>query len=462
MNIQQLREHVERFIAQPAEQMGRWARFLRGQVMLWRYCARRLYEHNVAVMAAALSYRTIFAMIPVMVLALLIARSLGALEDGRQSLQQFLKASGFNQIVAVQEEARPGERPSGEPATESTARSINVAEEIEKIVLRVENKLTFARIGPVGGLLLIWTAVSLMTSMESALNRIFGAFRGRSLVRRLLLYWSALTLGPVLLAAASYLGGLSIEAFQRIGGPSRLLLALIGWVGPALVTVLVIAALYKLVPNTRVSFRSAIGGAAVATVLWLVAKWAFALYVDRLVLKGNLYGLLGVLPLFLLWLYCSWLIFLFGAELAHTAANLTEIETAEQAMRLTLGPSDLLAAALVVAHFYAAGRGPVPLDEVVSHLKLPPGATRNLLDRLEDAGVLATVEQGSQTHYLPAQPPERIAVQKILEIADPAGAADAPRHHDGFVGRALADMHARTRQATGSMTLATLLENLDA
>lgn len=80
--------------------------------------------------------------------------------------------------------------------------------------------------------------------------------------------------------------------------------------------------------------------------LWLVAKWGFAIYVTKLVGTGNLYGALGLLPLFLIWLNLSWLLFLFGAELANAAANLDTMNLEEQAGRTMLGPSDVLAAAV--------------------------------------------------------------------------------------------------------------------
>ncbi len=455
MKIKGLREKIERYIGQPVEQMGRGARFLRGQVMLWTHCAKRLHEHDVMVLAAALAYRTIFAMIPVMVLALLFAQTLGVVEDGKQSLQQFLHASGFDQIVAVHREEAPDDANDDEPV----ARQINVAEQIELVVDRVQDKLTFARIGPVGGLVLIWTASMLMASMESALNRIFAAPHGRSPVHRILVYWSGMTLGPVLLAAASYLGRQSFAAFERIGGAFGILLVLVGWLSPTLMTILVVAAVYKLLPNKRVSFRLAIGGATVATLIWVIAREAFALYVDRLVLQGNIYGVLGVLPLFFLWLYCSWLIFLFGAELAHTAAHLKELERAEQELDIVLGPSDMLAAALTVTEAYLAGQGPISLEEVSEKLGIPSGAVQDLLDRLVDKELLVTVDQeSSHTHYVPARPPDRISVQSVLDIADPAAMPDSPRIQNGSVGRALADVLGRTQAALDSMTLATILD----
>jgi membrane protein len=455
------RERWEQFITKPDETLGRSARLVGFQLALWRFCARRLREHDVMGMSAALCYRTIFTMIPILVLGLLTAKSLGTLEDSKKSLRKFLEASGFAQIAAVQEGERGAATqpdPTTAPGTaEASRKVINVADEIENVVTGVETKLTFARIGPVGGVLLIWTAVGLLSALESSLNRIFGAARSRSVARRLLLYWSALTLGPVTLAAASYMGEKMIALFGHTPGVSWLLVAA-GRVGPIVVGVLMIAALYKLLPNTAVRWRSALGGAAVATVLWLVAKWGFAYYVERLVLKGNLYGVLGVLPLFLLWLYYSWLILLFGAELAHTAVNLESMRRMEIAERTVLGPSDVLAAGVAVAQAYESGRGAVRLDEIAERLRLPPTNVQALLERLVAAGYVCTIEDPAVPRYLPARPSAQIPVLALLDLGDPRAVPGAPGRPEPELAAAVAKAQARLREAITGTTLHDVLQ----
>ena len=156
-------------------------------------------------------------------------------------------------------------------------------------------------------------------------------------------------------------------------------LATVGWVGPIVVEIAFLAAVYKLMPNTQVKFNAAVGGAVVAVPLWLIAKWAFGLYVFHLVGRGSLYGTLGLLPLFLLWLNLSWLLFLFGATLAHTAANLAEMQADEESERSVLTPSVLLAATAAVARPYLARSGPVALDDVAARLRLTSAAAERLL-----------------------------------------------------------------------------------
>lgn len=462
---ERLKKRIEHLLQQPGEELGRWARIVRFQIELWRFCIRRLKQHDVMTMGAALSFRSIFALIPILVLGLLVAKALGVLEDRETSLREFLEASGFAQISLVQEEgavpppaaAEAGvtaTNESGEPAEQVTV--VNVADEIEKVVANVERRLTFARIGPVGGLVLIWTAVGLLANIEECLNRIFGAGRRRSLLRRLLLYWSAMTLGPILLAAAIYLGRQASQSFAWVPGLSTLMNVL-GGLGPLIVGIIVLAVLYRMLPNTTVRFQSAVMGATIAVLLWLVAKWAFALYVNRLVLQGNLYGVIGVLPLFMLWVYYIWLIFLFGAELAHTAVNLSQMELAERAAETIVGPTDVLAATLAVAQRYEAGHGPAPLEDIIAQVNLPGATVQHLLDQLDQAGLVCPLEDAASVVYVPARPAEHLAVTSILAVTDPRSRPDHETAFGPEIAPAITRLHQRRQQAFGALTLADLL-----
>jgi len=458
MNTTIVKRYVERLFARPGEELGRFASFLLFQVDLWRLCVRRLRQNNVMAMSAALSFRTIFAMIPVLVLALLILKSLGALEDSRRSLRNVLDASGFSQIIAVPES---DVKADGAPVPlTQPARVINVADRIEEVVAEVNSKLTFNRIGPIGGALLIWTALTLLTTMESSLNRIFGAAGDRGTVRRILLYWSIMTLGPLALSAAGYLGRRVIDTFQSVHG-TPWALAAIGWLGPVVVGVFVLSMVYALMPNTQVRFRAALGGAVVAVPLWMLAKWGFALYVRHLVVKGNLYGLLGLLPLFLLWLNVSWSIFLFGAQLAYALANLSRIQMAERVERMAFSASDLLAVAVATAQHYMTGKGPIPTSAIASVVNRSGEMARALADRLAAAGILLAVGDEGATGYLLRKPPDKLNVIDILEAGNRADGTPEAGVYDRGVAAAVATVQARTRASLAGLTLADLLAGTD-
>lgn len=432
---------------------GRVIRFIRFQLQLWRYCARRLRENNVAAMSAALSFQTIFTLVPVLALTFLMLKSLGALENGKRSLRQVLEASGLSQIVAVQEGESPATQPDA-TATAPAGKLINVADEIETAVTRIESKLTFERIGPIGAILLIWTALGLLTNMERSLNRVFEAPRSRALARRLLLYWSVLTLLPVAFVAATYLAQTTAVRFQHVPVLSWVF-AGAGLFGSFIIGVLGLAAVYSWLPNTHLRYDAALGGAIVAVPLWLLAKWGFSLYVHNLVAKGNVYGVLGLIPLFLLWLNYSWLIFLFGAQLAHTAGSAAKLSETEQDRGMVTGPSDVLATVVAVARPFHAGQGLADAAQIAAAVGLSARRVGELLERLTAARLICSTQADGAPRYALTRPADKLLVQEILDVGDPR--ATVSHAADATVAGALHAVQAQARPALARLTLADLL-----
>src|SRR6185369_1334844 len=112
----------------------------------------------------------------------------GALDDSKESLRAFLQSTGMSIIYATD---AIDNKDSTSPDAQKRRQS--AADYIEQMVDSVETKLSLQRIGPIGAFLFIWTALSLITTMEDSLNRVFGAVRNRAIPRRILLYWSVMT-----------------------------------------------------------------------------------------------------------------------------------------------------------------------------------------------------------------------------------------------------------------------------
>ena len=475
----QLKDRTRQLAGGPPGNLGRIGGFLRDPYDLWRFSLLRLKAVNATAMGAALSYRTIFALIPVLVLAFLILKSVGVLGDAQNSLRYVMDYAGFRQIYLQDRlpgqsgpgpespaapspgAAAPGGNAGAGPAAAPATKEENVGLRVEALIEQAERQLTLGKLGPIGVVLLIWTSLSLMTTTERSLNRIFEAEKSRSVGRRTLLYWSAMTLGPVVLVATVFtLGQATGVVVEHVPGAGWAM-EVLGWTIPGLVGIALLAALYKLMPNTYVALWPAIGGAVFVVPIWMAAKWGFALYVNSLVAKGHLYGTLGLFPLFLLWLYVSWLVFLLGAQLVHTAANLRRLQATEAAPRAVPGPWDLLAAALSVARRYQDGSGPVPAVRVAEDLRLPPVLVQPLLGQLVSAGVLCPAGQEPATGYVPARPLERTFVLDVLEVA---GAQDkeAPAHaFSPAIALGVGAVQRKARETLGGMTLARALAAQD-
>jgi membrane protein len=466
-----LRAWAWRMIVSPGQELGRGARFVQFQLRLWYFCARRLRQNNAMAISAALSFHTIFAMVPTIALAVVVMKPFGGLDSGKGRLREMLDQAGLGLIRltgAPGEDGASSTRPAGtQPAAGDPAPThggdggqpvATATDKVMEVVDLLQSKLTFGRLGPIGLVLLIWAALTLMTTMERALNRVFEAPSSRGMGRRTLLYWAVLTLLPVAFYLVEVLSHALAGFFQHAGGWLAWFFLLLGWAQPVVVGVLLLAAVYVLLPNTKVSPRAALGGAVVAFPAWLVARWAFSLYLTKVVGANPLYGSLGLVPLFLMWLNISWLLLLFGAELAHTAANVGKLSLAEQqAERPLLGPWELLAAAVAVAERFAGGAGASPVSQVAGRLNVSPGAAGALLDRLAERHILCRVDRPDEPAYVPARSLDTIDVADFLSFAESPDLPSADVPGQGDLAAVIAKVRATAGESLAGVSLMDLV-----
>ncbi|PCC99919.1 YihY family inner membrane protein [Halopseudomonas pelagia] len=252
----------------------------------FRYLFRRFGEDNCAKNAAALTYTTLFAVVPVMTVTYAMLAAIPAFSQVGMQIEDFI----FNNFV---------------PATGDTLR------EYLRDFSDQARQLT-----GVGIALLIITAFMMLVNIERAFNAIWRIRQRRRGISSFLLYWAVLSLGPLLLGAgfvvSTYLASLNfLSGDAAIGSAYRWAL---GWV-PILLSVVAFTLVFVAVPNTRVPFRHGLVGGVLVALLFEGAKASFALYVALFPGYQLIYGAFAAFPLFLIWVYISWLIILFGAEL---------------------------------------------------------------------------------------------------------------------------------------------------
>jgi len=154
------------------------------------------------------------------------------------------------------------------------------------------------------------TALLLLATIESSFNDIWRVKKGRGFTARLTVYWALVSLGPVLMGASLSLSTYFLSLSIFTGQVQSVGLMLLPW----LLMVSAFLVLYLIMPNVKVKFLHALGGAVVASVLFEVSKRGFTLYVTNFANYELVYGALSTLPIFLLWVYLSWMIALIGAE----------------------------------------------------------------------------------------------------------------------------------------------------
>ena len=263
--------------------------------------------------------------------------------------------------------------------------------------------------GP-GIVFLVVLALMLMDSIEGVLNGIWRVRTSRQWLARFLVYWAVLTLGPLLLAVSivvtSYLVPLSLLKGSDVALSSGLdngLLALM----PFLFTTVALTLVYVLVPNCKVPFRYGLIGGALAAVLFELAKKSFTLYVANVPTYATIYGALAVIPLFLLWLYVSWVVVLLGAELSFCLTLLhSRAERSDQGKYT----ANFICAYRIIGHLWVRQRsgGSLTLAQLMG---LEPGITEerlgDILVQLEQHQLVKAV---AGAEWMLARDPEEISL----------------------------------------------------
>jgi membrane protein len=231
------------------------------------------------------------------------------------------------------------------------------------------------------------SAVLTMLTIDRAFNTIWRVRRPRTLLNRLLIYWAVLTVGPLLIGASlsvtSWLLTLSMGIVRGTEEAEMVLLRVV----PLILTSAAMAFLYRMVPARRVDTRDAVAGGALAGLAFEGMKAAFGAYVRNVPTYKLVYGAFASFPIFLLWIYLSWLVLVLGAE--FTAA-LPYLRTG--GVRLKRRPGEqFLEAARLLRHLYQAHRGGLVTrtEELRVSLRLPFEECEQLLERLALAGWVA-------------------------------------------------------------------------
>ncbi len=279
-------------------------------------------------------------------------------------------------------------------------------------------------IGGVGLLLLAATALALMLTIDRTLNRIWRVRRPRPLAQRVLVYWAALTLGPlalgVSLSVTSYAASASRGLVSALPGGFGALFAVVQFalLGAAM------AGLFHFVPNAPVRWRHAWAGGLFVAAAFELAKDLLGWYLQAIPTYAVIYGAFATLPILLLWIYLGWVIVLLGAVIAAYAPSLSmhlaiRPDTPGRRFELAL----LVLGALAQAR--GAGAGGLALSTLAARLRTDPLQIDAVLEQLIALDWVARLEEeGEPRHALlcdPARTPACALVDRLLLAPAPSG-----------------------------------------
>jgi membrane protein len=316
--------------------------------------ARRFLEDRGAQAAGSLTYTTLLAIVPLLTVALALSTAFPVFDEAITTLQLFL----FENFL-----------PDAEGLDRISEQILSFSEQA-------------GRLTAIGLAFLLVTAVLLMLTIDDTLNRIFRVRRRRPLGQQVIMYWSVLTLWPVLI-------GTSLSLTTYLVGNASVLLRLV----PFVFTWAALTLLYILVPYRHVDVRHAAAGALLAGVAFEMAKRGFAVYVANFPTYTLVYGAFATLPIFLLWMYLSWLLVLAGAVFTAMLPGYSVIA----AERERPPGRDLTEALDVLGVLARAQDGGfvLPLDRIAAQAGVMPYRSEIVLERCAELDWVAKAEKDS-------------------------------------------------------------------
>ncbi len=406
----------DKLLSTPSAQLGRVGRFLAFQIKLWIHCFRLLKKNRAGQQAAALSYYTMFGLVPLAVVVLMVFQFLPMYQNIGQDIKDTVYTQLHLSTIEYPDPANPNAK-------------IKLTDNIDAIIAKVFVEFNQGTIAIVGVIIIILAALLLLLTIEGAFDRIWGVGRGRSIVHRIVNYWALLTLGPILVATAVYIA----TKYSRIGELQKTLLShTTPVVVSYLASVAVFFLLYLLLPNTKVKARAAIWGAIVAALVWTFAKWGFKLYVVKFIPYSQIYGALGLIPLGIFWICLSWFIVLFGLQLTFTTQHLTTLDAAEIAAATKKTDEFFIAGDLTIlnivtelASAFEKGDGVLETATVSTRLNMPGELAEKVLELLVSVGLVARVTE-PKDGFLLAKDPDTLKLSEVADVIAQAGFAQAP------------------------------------
>ncbi|WP_321532077.1 YihY/virulence factor BrkB family protein [uncultured Desulfuromonas sp.] len=347
-------------------------------------------RHNCIQHAAALTFNTLLALIPLLAIMFALLKGLGVHNTIEPLLLKQLSV-GSEEVVAN--------------------------------IITYINNTNVGRLGSVGLVMLVFTVLALLSNIEKSFNDLWQVQETRSLFRRFADYFSVVTLGPLFVLAAVSMNT-SIRSqhvvqwllSKPVFGDALLLLF---EVLPFFAIWAAFIFLYMFVPNTKVKLLSALVGGISAGSLWLLTQWSYVNFQYGVGKYNAIYGTMAALPIFMIWLYVSWMITLMGVELcwafqfrSHISRLLGKGSRVDE-----WEPMHVLELLVLIYNRFKQGRAPWPMEELLEAASMPKAQAHLALERLKACEIVVVADD--ETHdalvVVPQKSADIIDLARVLE-----------------------------------------------
>ena len=462
----------------------------------WALAVRSFVRNRCPVRAAALSYTSLLALIPLLAVAISITSSL-LKSEGEEKIyaaidkfvSDIMPPAGSN-TNAASVSLNPGagmpvaltptnSETAGIPASSVEETNLVVAAtgpgdrvanaqmEAAKSIRDFIQKTRSGTLGVAGTVLLIFVVFALLGRIEETMNDVWGVTRSRNWLTRMEHYWFAVGLVPTLLVAGLILAsGPRFAVVRHFVESMPLVSGVVFKFLPLALLWLAFAAFYKIMPNTRVCFNAALVGGVVGGSLWYLNNVFGFLYVSRVFSNSKIYGSLGLVPVFMIGLYFSWLILLFGAQVSYAFQNRKVYLQDKLAENVNQRGREFIALRLMtgIGQRFQRGLPPATLQEISTELGIPSRLGQQILQTLL-AARLVTEVGGTEGAYVPARPLESINAHQILHAMRTGPGQELPMRDEparAEVYGEFARIEEAERQAAASVTMLALVNRAHA
>ncbi len=425
-------ERVKKFVTKDIwsfelYQKGPLRRAVANVVKVVVIAVRTFLDDKVMTKAAALTYSTLFAIVPILALIFAVARGFG-FENIVTSLLQ-------NGIIGENE-------------------SLNAVMQFIDGYMQYVSSGAFIGIGL---LFLLFSVYSLADGIEGNLNAIWHVKQSRGMGRKITDYFSLILLIPIGIICLSGLSVLAssilsrMQGFQLLGGFVQFLVFAL----PYLVAGLIFTGFYIFMPNTKVKFKYAVIPGFIAGCLFQVLQKLY--FSGQLALSSynQIYGGFAALPLFLFWLNISWSIILFGCQLAYVSQNNDHFNYFKEPDKISRKHEDfycLMVLSLICKRFNNHEQA-LTRKELADKLHIPLRYVVASLDTLTDAKLLETVLKGDEREpaYVPATDTKQLTVVKVLSAINNSGYCDIDHALDSSIRDALLKIDSERKSLSGDI-----------
>jgi membrane protein len=347
--------------------------------------------------ASGLTYYSLISVVPIAAMAFGIAKGFGFEQSLEAELQK--QFAGHQEIVVW----------------------------IMDFAIKYLDSVKGGMIAGVGFAILMWSMMKVLGFIEDSFNDIWEVKRPRSFVRKFSDYLSLMMVALLFLISSS-----SMIVFVRqemgsvyFGGVAG---AFLGYVIPYLLIWIVFTMMFVIMPNTRVKFSSALVGGIISGTLFQLLQYYYIHFQIGVSSYNAIYGSFAAFPLFLIWLNTSWMIVLFGSELAYATQNVRNFEYESDTKSISYNYKRqvyLIVAQFVAKRFYHGEKAPTT-NEIAFDLKLPIRLVTDIIFELTECGILSeiSIDEGKESAFQPAMDVHKLKICTVLNRLEEKGSSD--------------------------------------